>query len=96
MPKATQKQLEELHGSLAVAIKLALAGDEGAPPAAVLNTARQFLSDNNIEADITPGDPEEYLSDDDDFAPPADLDEPADCGDPDAFRGTREPAGKES
>jgi len=61
MPKAKQKDLEDLHGTLCEALKKALAGDEEAPPASVLTATRQYLSDNGIEADIQPGDPEEFL-----------------------------------
>lgn len=72
MPKATQKQLEELHGKLVSALSSALSGDDSIP-AALLNTTRQFLSDNGIRTEVAPEDPSEYLHDDQEFEPPADL-----------------------
>ncbi len=72
MPKAKQKDLEDLHGSLAKVMKDVLAGTDETP-AATLGQIRQFLSDNKIEADMVPTDPEEFLHADDEFDPPDEL-----------------------
>lgn len=62
---ASKESLEALHSK--VATKLAEALDEMDHEtkglAAVLNVARQFLKDNNIEAAAVPGSPLKRLSD---------------------------------
>jgi hypothetical protein len=50
MAKATADSLNDLHGKLAEVLLSALEGDEVSP--AVLAQARQFLKDNNIEAEM--------------------------------------------
>ena len=64
MPKAKQKDLEDLHGELCSALAAALKGGDNTVPASVLTATRQYLSDNAIEADIIPGNPEDFLHDD--------------------------------
>lgn len=57
---ASQKQMKKLHSELAntLTAMMEMRDDDGKPmiTASVLNVARQFLSDNDIEADA--GDPE--------------------------------------
>lgn len=55
MGKATEDLLEELHGSLAKAMKDRLA--EGTASASDLNVIRQFLKDNGIEGVAKAGSP---------------------------------------
>jgi len=46
---ATKTQMSDLHAILAESLKEQIEGREAAP--AVLNVARQFLKDSNIEVD---------------------------------------------
>ena len=69
MPEAKQKDMEDLHGSLARVMKEVLAGSDETP-AATLGQIRQFLSDNAIHTDMMPTDPEEFLDNDEDYKPP--------------------------
>ncbi len=59
MSAASKKALEELHAKVATTIGEALDELAGAEEkkglAALLNVARQFLKDNNIEAVAAPG-----------------------------------------
>lgn len=69
---AKQEDLERLHEQLCVELGRALRG-ESEVPAAVLNTTRQFLSDNDIHTFVRPGNPDEFINEaEDDFAPPED------------------------
>lgn len=71
MNKADEKALGGLHGKLAEVLKEAISKeyidpDSGlpiAPPAAILNVARQFLKDNKIEAVAVQGSPLHDLAD---------------------------------
>lgn len=69
MGTAKQEDLEALHKTLCVELGKALRG-KSEVPAAVLNTTRQFLSDNDIRTMVKPGDPDEFLEEEEDFAPP--------------------------
>lgn len=60
----TKQVLEDLHSELAKTLKKYVSksyqdedGNDTAPPAAILNVARQFLKDNNIDAIPTEGSP---------------------------------------
>lgn len=67
MTKSAKKDaLEELHAALAK--KLAAKIASGEVTAADLNVARQFLKDNHIEAEATPGSPLDDLRNDLPFA----------------------------
>jgi hypothetical protein len=80
----TKKQLQSLHDAMTKALLDAVT--EGVPvvnektgevikapaPAAILNVARQFLKDNNIEAIAVPGSPLKSLVDNLPFAGPED------------------------
>lgn len=57
MSKAKNTELEALHGTLARKLSDLLDGIDGEAKgaAAILNVARQFLKDNNIEAELVPG-----------------------------------------
>lgn len=65
MSKASEKALSELHAKLADTLGTALSADyfdaDGnklpCAPAAILNVARQFLKDNNIDATPKQGTP---------------------------------------
>jgi hypothetical protein len=70
MSKANEKALGELHGQLANILSDAIGrvyldeeGNPTAPPAAILNVARQFLKDNKIEAVAAQGSPLSRLAD---------------------------------
>jgi hypothetical protein len=71
MNKADEQSLAGLHGKLAEVLKEALeqeyldpdTGIKLAPPAAILNVARQFLKDNKIEAVSAVGSPLHNLAD---------------------------------
>lgn len=71
MNKADEKALGSLHGKLADVLTEALSkeyvdpetGIKIAPPAAILNVARQFLKDNKIEAVSAVGSPLHTLAD---------------------------------
>jgi hypothetical protein len=71
MNKADEKLLAGLHGKLAEVLSEALSkeyvdpesGIKMAPPAAILNVARQFLKDNKIEAVAVQGSPLHSLAD---------------------------------
>ncbi len=71
MNKADEKALGSLHGKLADVLTEALGkeyvdpetGIKMAPPAAILNVARQFLKDNKIEAVAVQGSPLQTLAD---------------------------------
>jgi hypothetical protein len=71
MNKADEKALAGLHGKLAEVLQEALSkeyvdpdtGLTTAPPAAILNVARQFLKDNKIEAIAAEGSPLHSLAD---------------------------------
>ena len=68
---AQQETLGDLHEQLAQTLLAAVRG--GAATAAILNVARQFLKDNNIDADAKRGSPlkalEETLGDFDEDDP---------------------------
>ena len=60
----TKEVLEDLHSELAKTLKKFVTkqykdedGKEAPPPAAILNVARQFLKDNNIDAIPAEGSP---------------------------------------
>lgn len=57
--KASTNELDELHGTVAKKLKEAIdeMGSDTKGLASVLNVARQFLKDNNIEAAAVPGSP---------------------------------------
>jgi len=71
MSKAEEKDLGELHGTLANVLRDAITrpytdkdtGEVIPPPAAILNVARQFLKDNKIEAIAVQGTPLAGLAD---------------------------------
>jgi hypothetical protein len=71
MAKATADSLNDLHGKLAEVLLSALEGDEVSP--AVLAQARQFLKDNNIEADLVKNKKLAKLAEVLPFAGPPDL-----------------------
>lgn len=59
-----KQELQDLHSELAKVLKKHISkkyqdedGNEAPPPAAILNVARQFLKDNNIDAVPTEGSP---------------------------------------
>lgn len=65
-----KRQLSELHAALAGvlldAVKTELVDENGnkvPPPAAILNVARQFLKDNNVDAVPVQGSPLKGLAD---------------------------------
>lgn len=64
---ASKAALEELHEKLAKTLKSEIekaeGSDEGKGLAAMLNVARQFLKDNNIQAATVPGSPTQTLAD---------------------------------
>ena len=66
MSAASKKALEDLHAKVATTLADALDEAAGAEEkkglAALLNVARQFLKDNNIEAAAVPGSPTGQLA----------------------------------
>lgn len=78
--RASEIELSELHGELAQVYRKGLSWrdpETGKPDVGLLNGARQFLKDNKIEAEATPGSPLGDLADlpvfdnDTDFGYPA-------------------------
>lgn len=68
--KATKQAMEDLHRALAEVLKEGLtkkyydeAGNEIPPPSGLLNAARQFLKDNDIQGYPTEGSPLDALKD---------------------------------
>lgn len=64
MSKATNDQMDSLHGALASHLTEAIKHPgEGGVSASLLKEAREFLKDNNVSADIAKNKPLQALTD---------------------------------